>query len=172
MLCVCLFSFWLLFIFHCFLSIQTQPLNRLLLLLFIELFFLIFSRWLTMLPRWSRAVSRLYKLGSQNNMELRKDFCFVAGRSYATVAAAADDSTEKNFSRKPEVWTWKSTSFEFVWIFENTCIFFVFFFLFFCFCVCFWKLKVLWFSLWSRRKKPKLKYDIEKWRCHRDGWWA
>lgn len=120
----CLFSFRLLFIFHCFLSIQTQPLNRLLLLLFIELFFLIFSRWLTMLPRWSRAAIRLYKLGSQNNMELRKDFCFVASRSYAKVAAAADDSTEKNFSRKPEVWTWKSiTSFEFVWIFENTCIF-------------------------------------------------
>ncbi|RVW72240.1 hypothetical protein CK203_054912 [Vitis vinifera] len=36
-------------------------------------------------------------------MELRKDFCFVASRSYAKVAAAADDSTEKNFSRKPEL---------------------------------------------------------------------
>ncbi|XP_034711740.1 ubiquinol-cytochrome-c reductase complex assembly factor 1-like isoform X1 [Vitis riparia] len=57
-----------------------------------------------MLPRWSRAAIRLYKLGSQNNMELRKDFCFVASRSYAKVAAAADDSTEKNFSRKPEVY--------------------------------------------------------------------
>ena len=56
-----------------------------------------------MLPRWSRAAIRLYKLGSQNSMELRKDFCFVASRSYAKVAAAADDSTEKNFSRKPEV---------------------------------------------------------------------
>ena len=55
-----------------------------------------------MLPRWSRVV-HLYKLGSQNNMELRKDFCFVASRSYVKVAMAANDSTEKDFSTKPEV---------------------------------------------------------------------
>ena len=56
-----------------------------------------------MLPRWSLAAIRLYKLGSQNNMELRRDFCFVANRSYEKVAVAANDSAEKDFSTKPLV---------------------------------------------------------------------
>lgn len=62
-----------------------------------------------MLPRWSRAaVTQLYKVGSQKNLEIRKGLHVTTCRSYSKVAAAAAvptaaDLTEKTLRSEHEV---------------------------------------------------------------------
>ncbi|XP_021905526.1 ubiquinol-cytochrome-c reductase complex assembly factor 1 [Carica papaya] len=57
-----------------------------------------------MLPRWTRAVTRLSKLVSLNGVEYRKDVYAISRQSYAktvaTLAPAPPDSGEKEFARK------------------------------------------------------------------------
>lgn len=59
-----------------------------------------------MLPRWSRTITQLCRVGTQKNLEFRKDF-YVGYRNYSKVAAAAaptvEDSIGKKLSDKPQV---------------------------------------------------------------------
>ncbi|OVA09291.1 hypothetical protein BVC80_8357g5 [Macleaya cordata] len=55
-----------------------------------------------MLPRWSRAITQLSKLGLQNSMESQRSIFLC--RNYSKVAAASTlDSHVKEFTGKTEV---------------------------------------------------------------------
>ncbi|CAK9188061.1 unnamed protein product [Ilex paraguariensis] len=61
-----------------------------------------------MLPRWSRAITQLYRVGSQRKMEFKTDLYVFSSRSYSKVAAAEvptpTDHSEKIYaSEKQEV---------------------------------------------------------------------
>ena len=60
-----------------------------------------------MLPRWSKAITHISKIGSQSNLKIGKDICAMTSQSYAKVAAASapttTDFTEKDFANEPKV---------------------------------------------------------------------
>ncbi|RXI08633.1 hypothetical protein DVH24_022777 [Malus domestica] len=59
-----------------------------------------------MLPRWSRAVAQLSRLGTQQNLNLRNEFYVVSRQSYARAAAVAPDTAftvEKPLPAEPVV---------------------------------------------------------------------